>query len=473
MGKLPYKKFKPIKVKVPAQTVPVSTLDLSKFTVSQDVAERSVCVYGISDDSEKWKKKIGKCGEIEQMVEDRGGLIVTFSSDDAVSSAILKLHGKKAANQKQIVACRDFNPPILASGHKQDLFVIRDVPDEIDVPQLWSALSADECGVSHMSFLPTLSRHVVIQCKNKENHQALLEKSGTRLANWRIKVELWFEFCFQMTRRNVVLIENLPNDSTITSVKKLIGVFDGIELMQIVPGENCALVFCKSKDIANLIINCGQDQLKINLYQQTAGLRYMAFIDNLHETTKEPNILNHFRGCGNILKVNLSMDQKTGLKRAVVYFEEEQSVQNALQFNGSELLGHNITVSQFLKKSSNSVFLTNLHRGATGLNLCLIFQDCGHIESVRIPKQKNIVNSREAGVVTFRDAESIPKALEKSNQSKIRGMRIVVHQEDPYEHRGKRGKTRKNNKRKSNGEGAESPTKKKRDSSTNPRPNKD
>ncbi|KAE8745760.1 hypothetical protein FOCC_FOCC007556 [Frankliniella occidentalis] len=462
MGKLPYKKNKPIKPKVPVQTLPVATLDLSKALVSQEVAERSVCVYGVSDNSDKWKKKIEKCGEFEQIVEDRGGLIVTFNNAKSASSAIKKLHGKAAADNKSVVACRDLNPPILASGHNPDLFVIRDVPEEIDVTQLWSTLNADECGVSHMSFLPTLSRHVIIQCKEKEGHQALLEKSGTRLENWRLKVELWFEFCFQMTRRNLVLIENLPEGSTVTSVKKLIGVFEGIEYMQIAQNENCALVVCKTKDIANLIIKCGQDQLKIGLYQQTAGLRYMAFIDNLHDTTKESNILNHFRDCGNVLKVNVSLDQKTGLKRAVIYFEEEESVQNALQLNGSELLGQNITVSQSLKKSSNMVFLTNLHRGATALHLGLIFQDCGHIESVQIPKQKNIVNGREAGVVIFRDAESIPKALEKSNKSKIRGMRIFVHQEDPFEHRGKRGKTRKSNKRQSNGGGAESPAKRKK-----------
>lgn len=44
------------------------------------------------------------------------------------------------------------------------------------------------------------------------------------------------------------------------------------------------------------------------------------------------------------------------------------------------------------------------------------------------------------------DAESIPKALEKSNKSKVRGMRITVHQEDPYENRGKRGKSHRKRK---------------------------
>lgn len=44
------------------------------------------------------------------------------------------------------------------------------------------------------------------------------------------------------------------------------------------------------------------------------------------------------------------------------------------------------------------------------------------------------------------DVESVPKALEKSNKSKVRGMRITVHQEDPYENRGKRGKSHRKSK---------------------------
>lgn len=94
-----------------------------------------------------------------------------------------------------------------------------------------------------MSILRTSTRHVIICCKvcivfltkqsdlymlmyfsmlifllsfvsqKPEGRQALLEISGTRMGNWRVKVELWFEFCFHMTRRNVLLIENLPESN--------------------------------------------------------------------------------------------------------------------------------------------------------------------------------------------------------------------------------------------------------------------
>lgn len=115
---------------------------------------------------------------------------------------------------------------------------------EISIPQLWTALEGDANNVSHISLLPTTSRHVIIQCKVckcqvhvenfcqsdlclflkshkcskewflkcfqvKNGQQALMEKNGTRLQDWRLKVELWFEFCFHMTRRNVLLIENV------------------------------------------------------------------------------------------------------------------------------------------------------------------------------------------------------------------------------------------------------------------------
>lgn len=48
--------------------------------------------------------------------------------------------------------------------------------------------------------------------------------------------------------------------------------------------------------------------------------------------------------------------------------------------------------------------------GATALHLCLLFQDCGHINSVHVPKQKNIVNLRQAAVVAFRVSKNLTYA---------------------------------------------------------------
>lgn len=36
---------------------------------------------------------------------------------------------------------------------------------EITIPQLWASIKADENFVSHMSFLPTSSRDIVILCR--------------------------------------------------------------------------------------------------------------------------------------------------------------------------------------------------------------------------------------------------------------------------------------------------------------------
>lgn len=444
-----YKKSKSINSHT--KLVENSTLDLSNVEVDQEKAERSICIYGSTDKPAKLQKKFNRCGNVEQVEEDRDGVVITFSSSEEAISAIHKFHGKKWNDGLPLIITQDLVPPILVAGHRPDLFVIRDVPNETSISEIWNLLEGDENCISHISFLPTSSRHIIVQCKVKDKQQALLQKSCSRLNQWRLKVELWFEYCFHLTRRNVLLIEDLPQDSTEDSLKKLIGVSDGIELVQIVKSHNCALIYCQSKDITNVILKCG---LRISTYQKVAGLRFMAFLDNLHETTKEHDILKFLRGCGNVLKVTLSLDQRTGLKKAVAYFEEEESVSKALELDGTELLGNAVCVRPTLKKNSaNSVYLTNLHRGATGLHLCLIFQDCGHIESVHIPRQKNIVHSREAAVVVFRDAESVTRALEKSNKSKVRGMRIAVHRDDPFEHRGKRGKRRAPRPRRGGAEG--------------------
>lgn len=65
-----------------------------------------------------------------QIVEDRGGLLVVYATSDEASLAVKKLHGEnKGADSVPMVACKNFVPPVLATGHNPDIFVVRDLPD--------------------------------------------------------------------------------------------------------------------------------------------------------------------------------------------------------------------------------------------------------------------------------------------------------------------------------------------------------
>lgn len=124
----------------------------SNVEADQKIAERSICVYGVKDEGEKFKRKLSKCGSIDkvciwnrntwinrdllkdtidrtrsillQFIEDQDGFRVAFSSVEEAELALNKFHGKKGA-----IVCQDLVPPILVAGHKPDLFVIKDVPD--------------------------------------------------------------------------------------------------------------------------------------------------------------------------------------------------------------------------------------------------------------------------------------------------------------------------------------------------------
>ena len=65
-----------------------------------------------------------------QIKEGRGGVIVTYASPLQASLAAKELHGKKKEAEKFLrIACIDFAPPVLATGHKPGIFVVTDLPD--------------------------------------------------------------------------------------------------------------------------------------------------------------------------------------------------------------------------------------------------------------------------------------------------------------------------------------------------------
>lgn len=415
-----------------ALNLPTCEFDFQQIDDNQDEAEKSVCVYSQSEiTSNDVSKLFKKCDQIQPV---KGGFKVTFSSSVKAQKAVSQYHGKAG-----LIVCQDFTPPLLAKGHNPDVFVIREVPEEITIAELWTFINADKIHASHISFLPTSSHDVLVLCRDDKGQKQLLASGKTKLGNWPVNIDLWFEFCARMYRKDVLFVENLPEGTTVDSLEARFGASDdGLiksEFIQINDTHRFALVALQSRDMIPIVTSFDHDGLKFSLLKNLKS-DSLVFLSNLHETVYESDILNFLKKCGNIMKIRLTLNQKLGRKGASVFFKTPEEAENALKLDGTELKGLLVTVARKadqpnLRLSSTTIYLTNLHRGARPIDLCLLFQDCGYIESVHVPKQEDNVQLREAGFVKFRDPAAAERAMSKPI-GKIKGLRVIAHKEDPF-----------------------------------------
>ncbi|XP_034233052.1 uncharacterized protein LOC117640579 [Thrips palmi] len=419
----------------------LTTIELSElkqyFGDSSDKAGKSVCVY--SETREDLSETFAKHDRIEQI---EGGSLVTFSSSKRARKAVSTHHGKNGK-----IVCLGFTPPLIALGHNPDIFVIRNLVEEITIPQLWAFLDGDKNLVSHISILPTPNRDVVILCKDKEGQKQLLSKSGTKLRKWTIQIELWWEFCARLMTGKELFVENLPEGTTVDSLKTLLGVGDDdLEFVQFDEVHQVSLIVCKTRLIKQQISSSGLEELKFSLLPKLPSDNQV-FINNLHETSTESDVQKLMSGCGNIMKVICWLDNKTGRKKARVIFEDAESTENALKLGGTELkdlpvsvcrlAGSQIPKTPTVKTSTPTtqiqkevyIIATSCQlRKVKPIDLCLMFQECGYIEDVKMPPMIQFEKSTPA-VIRFRDAEAVEKAL--SMRSSVRGLRLVVTRQKP------------------------------------------
>ena len=72
------------------------------------------------------------------------------------------------------------------------------------------------------------------------------------------------------------------------------------------------------------------------------------YVGNLNYNTKEEDLRNLFTKYGSVQSVNIISDRYTGRSKGFAFVEMSsgEEAQKALELNGSEFLGRNITVSE-------------------------------------------------------------------------------------------------------------------------------
>ncbi|XP_075677354.1 uncharacterized protein LOC142645293 [Dermatophagoides pteronyssinus] len=118
---------------------------------------------------------------------------------------------------------------------------------------------------------------------------------------------------------------------------------------------------------------------------------------------------------------------------AYVVFKQSESVQKALELNGTKFEEHTIQVDSLENDRhydhSKSLFLGNLSFKTTEDELREFFNECGEIKSVRIVRDSKTGIGKGFGYVNFADKDSVVLALEKNGQMlKNREIRIKPYQ---------------------------------------------
>jgi len=115
---------------------------------------------------------------------------------------------------------------------------------------------------------------------------------------------------------------------------------------------------------------------------------------------------------------------------AYVTFKDEQSTDEALKLNGTEVDGLHIRVDKTEEEKQHdqkrSVFIGNLAYRLEEESLRRHFVDCGDVENIRIIRDPKTGMGKGFGYITFQDASSVDLAL-LLNGEPLEGRDLRVH----------------------------------------------
>jgi len=147
-----------------------------------------------------------------------------------------------------------------------------------------------------------------------------------------------------------------------------------------------------------------KEEQKVNSPTKIEAPKYEAFVKSLPFATTTDEIAKLFSDCGNVENVNLLKDRDGRSKGvAFVRFNNNESLQKAIQKNNSEFGGRTLVVEAAAPREqrpeggqrerkprvegnaeSSSIFVGNLSYNTTESSLRGIFEDCGQIKTIRI-----------------------------------------------------------------------------------------
>jgi nucleolin len=175
-----------------------------------------------------------------------------------------------------------------------------------------------------------------------------------------------------------------------------------------------------------------KEEQKVNSPTRTEAPKFEAFVKSLPFTTTTEEIQKHFSDCGAVENVNL-LKGRGGRSKGVAFvrFNNNESLQKAIQKNNSEFGGRTLVVEAAAPREqrpdglrerkprvegnadSNSIFVGNLSYTTTEQSLRSVFEGCGEIKAIRIATDFE-GRARGFAHVDFEDNDGAKNAVKKS-----------------------------------------------------------
>lgn len=154
---------------------------------------------------------------------------------------------------------------------------------------------------------------------------------------------------------------------------------------------------------------------------------YNIYVSQIPYRTKESDLRRFFSKCGQIIALNYPTIWSNGHKRpkgyCLIKFSSESQAIKCVELNGVKLFGKNLSIKfrqkgRLEKKPKNCkiIFISNLNFKVKEQQLGMLFEPCGQIIDIRIPKNKKGYKHGIA-YIEFSNTESVDKAIKLDGQS--------------------------------------------------------
>lgn len=138
-----------------------------------------------------------------------------------------------------------------------------------------------------------------------------------------------------------------------------------------------------------------QEDAKKQKYDYDARAAYTVMLRNLSYNTSDDSIKEKLSKYGSIVRVNIPTDER-GRSRGYgfVEFDEVEAAQKVVDLKAMEMDGREVQLQQSKARDEFSgrttqVFVGNLPESAEEQDIRELFETCGEIEEVRMPKDKD------------------------------------------------------------------------------------
>ncbi|KAK3907734.1 Nucleolin [Frankliniella fusca] len=162
--------------------------------------------------------------------------------------------------------------------------------------------------------------------------------------------------------------------------------------------------------------------------EQKPSKEYPVFVAGLPHDIRKEDLIKAFGDCGPIKRIKIIVKDVEEEGRAVIFFMDSESAENAVTCNGLEFSGYVPSVTQreegmLQHQFLNPLFVAGLSRDTKDVDIFLKFQDCGLIHDIKFVASKP--GSLKKCYIEFKEPESIEKAMAIEDLS-VKGQTLFI-----------------------------------------------